>query len=98
MPAPLAALVATSRLVTETSSRLGKIRLLAEFLSQVPADELPTAIAFLSGSTPHGRLGVGGAAIREARDVPAAEERTRSRWAAERRSAPSAPRRLMVAG
>jgi DNA ligase-1 len=72
MPTPLSVLVAASRAVAETPSRLGKIGHLAALLTQVGADELPIAIAYLSGATPQGRLGVGGAAIRQARDVPPA--------------------------
>jgi len=70
MPTPLSALVAASRAVADTPSRLGKIGHLAALLTQVAPDEVPVAIAYLSGVTPRGRLGIGGAAIREARDVP----------------------------
>jgi DNA ligase-1 len=69
----LAELVATSTAVTETSRRLGKIQHLAALLRRLDADEIPAAVAFLSGTTPGGRLGVGGSAIRAANDVPAAE-------------------------
>ncbi len=73
MPTSLSALVASSRAVAETPSRLGKIDHLAALLTQVAPDELPIAIAYLSGATPQGRMGIGGAAIREARDVPPAD-------------------------
>ena len=49
-----------------------KIDHLAALLTQVAPDEVPVAIAYLSGAMPQGRLGIGGAAIREARDVPPA--------------------------
>ena len=73
MPTSLSALVASSRAVAETPSRLGKIGHLSALLTQVAPDELPIAIAYLSGATPQGRIGIGGAAIREARDVPPAD-------------------------
>lgn len=72
MSTPLSLLVGASRAVADTPSRLGKIDHLATLLTQVAPDELPVAIAYLSGATPQGRLGIGGAAIREARDVPPA--------------------------
>ena len=72
MPTPLAALVDASRAVAGTPSRLGKIEHLSAHLTQVAPADLPVAIAYLSGTTPQGRLGIGGAAIREARDVPPA--------------------------
>jgi DNA ligase-1 len=72
MPTPLAALVDASRAVADTPSRLGKIEHLSALLTQVAPADLPVAIAYLSGTTPQGRLGIGGAAIREARDVPPA--------------------------
>ena len=69
----LSELVATSRDVSETSSRLGKIKHLAELIERVPPGELDAAIAFLSGSPRQGRIGLGGAAIAEARTAtPAA--------------------------
>jgi DNA ligase-1 len=68
----LNALVETSRLVAESSSRLTKIGLLADLLKRTPRDELAVAIAFLTGSPRQGRIGVAGAAIRSARDTPAA--------------------------
>ena len=73
MPTSLSTLVASSRAVAETASRLGKINHLAALLTQVAPDELRVAIAYLSGATPQGRIGIGGAAIREARDVPPAD-------------------------
>ncbi len=72
MSTPLAALVSASETVAGTRSRLGKIDQLAAFLTQAAAAEVPLAIAFLSGTTRQGRVGIGGAAIREARDVPPA--------------------------
>ena len=76
MGTPLAALAAASRAVAATPARLRKIDLLAAFLAQVTPGDVPAAIAFLSGSTTQGRLGIGGAALREARDVPPAGSAT----------------------
>jgi DNA ligase 1 len=74
----LAELVATSRSVAQTSGRLLKIDHLAALLVRVPPAEIETAIALLSGSTRQGRIGIGGAAIAEARaahpaDIPSLE-------------------------
>src|SRR5262245_60866179 len=57
--------VATASLrVAETSSRLAKIRELAECLRRVAPGEIPIAIAFLSGETRQGKLGVAYATLR----------------------------------
>ncbi|MGH8663261.1 MAG: ATP-dependent DNA ligase [Burkholderiales bacterium] len=60
-----AELAATSRDVAGTSSRLAKIRALAAFLRTLAPDEIPIAIAFLSGETRRGRLGIAYAALRD---------------------------------
>ena len=60
-------LVATSRRVGETSGRLAKVELLAALLERAAADEIETAIAFLSGSTRQGRIGIGYATLAAAR-------------------------------
>src|SRR5437879_4667354 len=60
-------LVTTSGRVAATSGRLAKIELLAALLQRAAADEIETAIAALSGSLRHGRIGVGYAALRAAR-------------------------------
>jgi DNA ligase-1 len=73
---PLSEISATSRAVTDTSRRLAKIDLLASLLSRVAPEEVATAVAFLSGSTGEGRIGVGAAAIRASRDVPPATVQT----------------------
>jgi len=72
----LSDLVSTSRAVAESSSRLKKIDLLASLLKRTPADEIETAIAFLSGGARQGRIGVGGAQIAEARGASPAEQST----------------------
>ncbi len=68
----LSELVATSRAVSETSSRLEKVKHLAALVERVPPGEIDAAIAFLSGSPRQGRIGLGGAAIAEARTATAA--------------------------
>jgi DNA ligase 1 len=70
----LAELVAVSKAVADTSGRLEKIGHLAELLKRVPPAEIPIVIPFLSGSARQGRVGIGFAALGEARDVPAASE------------------------
>ena len=71
----LAELVAASRSVAETSGRLEKIDRLAALLKRLEPDEIEVAVAYLSGSTRQGRLGVGGAAVSSAHDVaPSAVE------------------------
>ncbi|MDB5866582.1 MAG: ATP-dependent ligase [Betaproteobacteria bacterium] len=69
---PLAGIVAASRRVSETSSRLAKIRELAACLRSVTPDEVPIAIAYLSGETCQGKLGVSHAALESARAGDAA--------------------------
>ena len=61
----LAQLVETSRQVAETSKRLQKIDLLATLLKQLSPDEVEVAVAFLSGDTRQGRIGIGYAAFRD---------------------------------
>ena len=67
MALPLAELVATSAAVAAVGGRLEKIDRLATLLGRLSPDEVAVSVAFLTGSTRQGRLGVGGAAIREAR-------------------------------
>jgi len=67
----LAQLVETSRRVSESSRRLEKVDLLAALLKQAGTDESETAVAFLSGSTRQGRIGIGYASVRAASASPA---------------------------
>ncbi len=70
----LGELVDASHVVAESSSRLRKIERLADLLAKTPVDETEIVVAFLSGSLSQGRIGVGGAAIIEARSAkPSAE-------------------------
>lgn len=70
----LADLVATSRRVTETRSRLEKISALGDLLRRLAPDEIDIAVAFLSGHLRQGRIGLGGAAVRGAMPGSAAAE------------------------
>ena len=72
----LAHLVGTSKAVAAVSSRLSKIGHLADLLAQLTPDEVAIAIPFLSGTTRQGRIGIGGALIRQARDTSPAETPT----------------------
>lgn len=67
----LAAVVETSRRITETTKRLEKIDLLARLLKQLHPEEAEIAVAFLSGRTRQGRIGIGYGAIRDAASPPA---------------------------
>ncbi|HEX4498497.1 MAG TPA: ATP-dependent DNA ligase, partial [Thermoanaerobaculia bacterium] len=70
----LADLVATSRNVAETRPRSQKIAALADLLRRLGAEEIDIAVAFLSGDLRQGRIGLGGAAVRNARPDSAAAE------------------------
>ncbi|HEX4773169.1 MAG TPA: ATP-dependent DNA ligase [Bryobacteraceae bacterium] len=69
----LARIVETSRAMTATSKRLAKIDLLSALLGQLDPEEVEVVVAWLSGTTRQGRIGVGYAIIREAVTVPATE-------------------------
>jgi DNA ligase-1 len=62
----LAAVVETSRRMTETRKRLEKIALIATLLRDARGDEIEIVTAFLSGRVRQGRIGVGYSGIREA--------------------------------
>jgi ATP-dependent DNA ligase I len=51
--------------VAATSSRLAKIARLAGCLAEATPQEVPIAVAYLSGALPQGSIGVGWAALRE---------------------------------
>ncbi|HET7857236.1 MAG TPA: ATP-dependent DNA ligase [Gaiellaceae bacterium] len=59
----LADVVGTSRQVAETSSRSGKIGLLAGLLKALTPDEIAPVVGFLAGTPRQGRIGVGYATI-----------------------------------
>jgi DNA ligase-1 len=54
----------TSLTVAEASGRLDKIRLLAECLRLARPEEVPVAVAYLSGVLPEGTIGIGWASLR----------------------------------
>ncbi|HUC41908.1 MAG TPA: hypothetical protein VMR92_13790, partial [Gemmatimonadales bacterium] len=62
----LDALVQTSKQVAATSGRLAKTKILADLLRQAQADEIESAIAYLSGTTRQAKVGVGWATLRAA--------------------------------
>ncbi|MEV6011051.1 ATP-dependent DNA ligase [Streptomyces sp. NPDC051976] len=68
----LAEVARVSYEVAHTSARSGKTALLAGFFRAAEPEDVPVAIAYLSGRLPQGRLGVGWAALRD-RAEPAAE-------------------------
>jgi DNA ligase-1 len=59
----LAALVAASAAVADTSARSRKVAILAELLASLDPAEVPIAVGFLSGTPRQGRVGVGWATI-----------------------------------
>jgi DNA ligase 1 len=70
----LSEIAETSRTVGATSSRKAKIERLAALLQRAQPEEAATAVAWLTGELPQGRVGVGAAALRQARAAaPAAE-------------------------
>ena len=70
----LRTLVETSLRVSETSKRLEKIRHIAGCLRNLGADEIPIGIAFLTGETCQGKLGVAFASLHDARAQTPARE------------------------
>jgi DNA ligase-1 len=64
----LANLVSASQRVSETSRRLEKINEIAACLRGVTPDEIPIAIAYLSGETCQGKLGVSYESLQKARE------------------------------
>ena len=68
----LAALVRVSNQVAATSSRLAKIRELADFLRPLERAEIEIALPYLSGDPRQGKLAVGYASLQSARAAVAA--------------------------
>ena len=62
--------------LAETGSRKEKIALLAQALAGAEIEEVPIAVAYLSGELPQGRPGIGPAALRKARPDAAASRAT----------------------
>lgn len=69
-----AELVETSARVAATRSKLDKVGTLSGFLQRLAADEIATAVSYLSGVLPQRRLGVGYATVHRAKAVPAAAQ------------------------
>jgi DNA ligase 1 len=59
-------LVAASQRVAATAARLSKVRELAAFLQSLPPEEITTAVLYLSGDTPQGRIGIGYSVLQNA--------------------------------
>jgi DNA ligase 1 len=72
----LSVLARASNAVAAVGGRLQKIDRLAGLLKGLTREEVPIAIAALSGEPRQGRLGVGGAAISSARQVPPSDADT----------------------
>jgi DNA ligase-1 len=68
----LAQVVETSRRVGTTSKRLEKVALLGELLRATGPEEIEIAVAFLSGATRQGNIGIGYATLQSAHTAPAA--------------------------
>ena len=68
----LADIAVVSQRVARTSSRLEKTRELADCLRCVAPDEIPIAIAYLSGETLQGKLGVAYGTLQSVRHQPPA--------------------------
>ncbi|MCY4013745.1 MAG: ATP-dependent DNA ligase [Gammaproteobacteria bacterium] len=64
-------LVGVSRSVAATRSRNAKRDALAEAIRAMAPDERAVGVAYLSGSLPQGRVGVGPAALQDSANVPA---------------------------
>jgi DNA ligase-1 len=71
-----AELVETSDHVARTSGRLEKIDRLAALLKRAAPAEIEIAAAFLSGAPRQGRIGLGGAALGDARRIAPADNAT----------------------
>jgi DNA ligase-1 len=67
-------LVGTSQRVSATSARSAKVHELATFLRALPAQEIETAVHYLSGEIPQGRIGIGYSSLRRAAASPSAQE------------------------
>jgi DNA ligase-1 len=69
----LAEVVATSRKLTDTSSRSEKVAILAELLRRLDPSEVAIAVGFLAGVPRQGRVGIGYSTIYRIERAPAAE-------------------------
>ncbi|MBC7927361.1 MAG: ATP-dependent DNA ligase [Bryobacteraceae bacterium] len=69
----LADVVAVSQQIGETTKRKQKVEMLSALLRLAGPGELEPVVAFLSGSTRHGRIGIGYATLRASRAEAAVE-------------------------
>lgn len=69
---PLSVLVATSRLLSATSSRSRKVAILAALLRALHPSEVAAGVGFLSGVPRQGRVGIGYATVYGIQSPPAA--------------------------
>jgi DNA ligase-1 len=69
-------LVGVSERVAATPARLAKVRALADLLRSLPPEDVETAVLYLSGDTPQGRIGIGFASLQAAAATPAAVTET----------------------
>ena len=67
-------LVTVSNTVAGARGRLDKIGKLSELLTRLPPDEIRIAVAYLSGSLPQGRIGIGWSVISQARAITPASQ------------------------
>ena len=70
----LSELVGTSARVAEVRGKKAKVGLLADLLRSASTAEAATAVSYLSGQLPQGRIGIGPAALRAAMEVEPAGE------------------------
>jgi len=95
---------ATSAAVAATRSRLAKVQLLADTLRRLDPDEVPAAVAYLSGELLQRQLGVGWAGLRDlpppaaAPTLTVADVDARLARIAEQRGAGSTARRRAMLG
>jgi DNA ligase-1 len=66
-------LVEASRLASETGSRLAKRAAIGACLREADATEVPLAVAYLAGTLPQGRIGIGWSTLAALRGQPAAQ-------------------------
>ena len=69
----LADVVTASRDLTDTSSRSGKVAILAELLGRLDASEIAVAVGFLAGVPRQGRVGIGYSTIYGVERAPGRE-------------------------
>src|SRR4249920_2894821 len=68
----LAELLAASARVAATRSRLAKIEALSDCLRRLEPSEIALGVAYLSGDTRQGRIGIGWAGLKDALAAPPA--------------------------